>query len=240
MGKQIVFLPLEDISMTISSQVRLVTFVFFYHSNPVKESTKSGSIRIVLNSPLTDLVATLQQQHSDIKFDWVLGRNALGEEVDKELVVQQLSQVLAEQGQIILVERLPQQGQRLYQWVSGVDADLMERWQAAEEAIYDHETGDELLNWRVQDWMDLWQNAGFKVNTELESVTQNIYVTVQLLDRWFAVGGSGLSYADRLRQSLDEKEVEMVRSIMTQQLLHQTMIWKSFSIFISTEGRRKI
>jgi hypothetical protein len=48
MGKQIVFLPLEDISMTISSQVRLVTFVFFYHSNPVKESTKSGSIRDVL------------------------------------------------------------------------------------------------------------------------------------------------------------------------------------------------
>jgi hypothetical protein len=47
MGKQIVFLPLEDISMTISSQVRLVTIVFLYHSNPVKESTKSGSIRTI-------------------------------------------------------------------------------------------------------------------------------------------------------------------------------------------------
>jgi hypothetical protein len=46
-GKQIVFLPLEDISMAISSQVRLVAIVFFYSSNPVKESTKSGSIRII-------------------------------------------------------------------------------------------------------------------------------------------------------------------------------------------------
>ncbi len=191
---------------------------------------------IVLNSPLTNLVATLEQQHSEIKFDWVVGRNALGEEVDKGLIVQQLRQVLAEQGQIILAERLPQQGQRLYQWVSGVDTKLMKRWRAAEEAIYAPKTGDELLNWRVEDWVNLWQDAGFKVHTELESVTQNIYVTGQLLERWFAVDGSGLSYADRLRLSLDEEEVERVRSIMTQRLLHQTMTWSSVLIHITVHS----
>jgi putative ATPase len=180
---------------------------------------------IVLDTSLTNLVATLDQQQPGIKFDWVVGRNALGEEADKQVVVQQLSQVLADRGQIILVERLPQQGQRLYQWVSGVDPKLMKRWQAAEEAIYDSKKGDELLNWRVEDWVDLWQEAGFEVHTELESVTQNIYVTTQLLERWFAVDGAGGSYADRLRQSLKEDVVEMVRSIMTQQLLHQTLSW---------------
>jgi putative ATPase len=188
---------------------------------------------IVLNSPLTNLVATLEQQHSEIKFDWVVGRNALGEEVDKGVIVQQLHHILAEQGQIILAERLPQQGQRLYQWVSGVDAKLMERWRAAEEAIYAPKTGDELLNWRVEDWVNLWQDTGFEVHTELESVTQNIYVTGQLLERWFAVGGAGLSYADRLRLSLGEEEVERVRSIMIQQLLHQTMTWNSMMIHIT-------
>jgi putative ATPase len=188
---------------------------------------------IVLNSSLANLVATLGQRYPEIKFDRVVGRNALGEEVDKKLVVQQLSQVIADRGQIILVERLPQQGQRLYQWVSGVDVGLMERWQVAEEAIYAPETGDELLNWRVQDWMDLWQDAGFQVHTELESATQNIYVTGQLLERWFAVSGSGLSYADRLRLSLDEEEVGRVRSIMTKQLLHQTMSWNSAMIYIT-------
>ncbi len=187
---------------------------------------------IVLNSPLTNLVATLQQQYPDIKFDWVVGRNALGEKVDKELVVQQLSQVLAEQGQIILAERLPYQGQRLYQWISGRDAKLMKRWQAAEEAIYDSETGDELLNWRVEDWINLWQDAGFKVHTELESVTQNIYVTGQLLERWFGTGRAGLSYGDRLGQSLDEEEVERVRSIMTKKNLNQTLAWNSVIIHI--------
>jgi putative ATPase len=195
---------------------------------------------IVLNSPLTDLVATLAQQHSEIKFDWVVGRNALGEEVDKRSIVQQLSQILAEQGQIILAERLPQQGQRLYQWVSGVDAKLMKRWRAAEEAIYAPETGDELLNWRVEDWVNLWHDAGFQVHTEIESVTQNIYVTGQLLDRWFAVGGAGLSYGDRLGQSLDEEEVERVRSIMTQQLLHQTMNWASTLIHITVSRNTPI
>jgi putative ATPase len=192
---------------------------------------------IVLNSPLTNLVATLQQQHSEIKFDWVVGRNALGEEVDKRSIVQQLSQVLAEQGQVILAERLPQQGQRLYQWVSGVDAKLMKRWQAAEEAIYAPETGDELLNWRVDDWERLFQDAGFNVQTEMESVTQNIYVTGQLFDRWFAVGGVGVSYGDRLGQGLDEEEVERVRSIMIQQLLNQTLPWNSVVIHIITQKK---
>jgi putative ATPase len=191
---------------------------------------------IVLKSPLTNLVATLAQQHSQIKFDWVVGRNALGEDVDKRSIVRQLSQVLAEQGQIILAERLPQQGQRLYQWVSGVDAKLMKRWQAAEEAIYAPKTGDELLNWRVDDWVGLFQDAGFNVQTELESVTQNIYVTGQLLERWFAVGGAGLSYGDRLGQSLDE-EVERVRSIMTKQLLNQTLPWNSVVIHIITQKK---
>jgi putative ATPase len=187
---------------------------------------------VILNSPLTNLVATLEQQHAKIKLDWVVGRNALGEEVDKKLVVQQLRQVLADRGQVILAERLPQQGQRLYQWVSGVDAKLMKRWRAAEEAIYDFETGDELLNWRTEDWVELWQEARFGIHTELESVTQNIYVTGPLLNRWFAAGGSGLSYADRLRQCLDGEEVERVRSIMTQQLLNQTMTWNSITIYI--------
>ncbi len=191
---------------------------------------------IVLNSPLTNLVATLDQQHSSIKFDWIVGRNALSEEVDKGLIVQQLDQVLAEQGQIILAERLPQQGQRLYQWVSGVDTKLMKRWQAAEEAIYAPKTGDELLNWRVEDWVNLWRGAGFEVHTELESVTQNIYVTGQLLDRWFAVSGAGLSYADRLRMSLDEEEVERVRAIMTDQLLHRTTHWNSTLIYIHSKS----
>jgi putative ATPase len=191
---------------------------------------------IVLKSPLTNLVATLAQQHSQIKFDWVVGRNALGEDVDKRSIVRQLSQVLAEQGQIVLAERLPQQGQRLYQWVSGVDAKLMKRWQAAEEAIYAPKTGDELLNWRVDDWVGLFQDAGFNVQTELESVTQNIYVTGQLLERWFAVGGAGLSYGDRLGQSLDE-EVERVRSIMTKQLLNQTLPWNSVVIHIITQKK---
>jgi putative ATPase len=190
---------------------------------------------IILDSPLAQLVATLEQQSAGVKFDWIVGRNALSEEVNKEEIVQQLGEVLAPQGQIMLVERLPQQGQRLYQWVSGVDAELMERWQVAEEAIYDIQMGDRLLNWRVEDWVELWQKLGFKVQTELESLTQNIYVTAQLLDRWFAVGGSGLSYADRLTQSLTVKEVVAVRSWMTQKLLNQTLQWESVIIYISAQ-----
>jgi putative ATPase len=192
---------------------------------------------IILSSLLTELATALNRQTPAIQFDWIVGRNALSEELEKGAIVQQLGQVLAERGQIILAERLPKRGQRLYQWVSVANnVQLAERWQAAEEAIYDSETGDPLLNWEVDDWVQAFQTAGFKVQTELESIVQDIYVTPQLLERWFSSTGSPLSYAERLSQSLSPPAVEKIRSLMTKQLLHQTQTWNSVVVYITASS----
>jgi putative ATPase len=188
---------------------------------------------ITIYSPLIQIAAALHQQTPGIKFDWIVGRNALSEEIDKAAIAQQLRQVLTRPGQIILTERLPRQGQRLYQWFSTItDRQLFDRWQIAEEAIYDAQKGDPLLNWAVEDWNQVFETAGFTIQTELVSMAQDIYVTPQLLERWLGVNSSALSYIDRLSLQLSKKEIPKIRSLMTKQLLHQTKTWNSVVIYI--------
>jgi putative ATPase len=188
---------------------------------------------IVLSTPLTTLVDTLNHQTPNVQFDWIMGRNALSEEIDKGAIVQQLAHILSSQGQIILAERLPKQSQRLYQWASGaMDAQLLARWQAAEEAIYD-DLGDPLLNWEVANWVEVFESVGFTFQTELEKSVRDIYITPKLLNRWFASNGESLSYADRLGRSLSSEEVAEVRSTMTKQLLQETRRWHSVEIHIT-------
>jgi putative ATPase len=192
---------------------------------------------IILSSLLRQLVTTLHQQHPDIKFDWIVGRNALSEEIDKISIAKQLSQVLSASGKIILAERLPRAGQRLYQWLPGItDNKLFDRWQVAEENIYDVQTGDPLLNEDVSDWIRVFEAAGFVVQTELETTTQEIYITPKLIDRWFANNVLPSSYADRLSHSLSAKDIEKIRSLMTEQLLYQTRPWYSVVIYMTAQA----
>jgi putative ATPase len=191
---------------------------------------------IVLHCALTQITAALHQHTPGIKFDCIFGRNALSEEIDKAAIAQQLRLILTQPGQIILIERLPRKGQRLYQWfATTTNAKLFDRWQAAEEAIYDSQKGDPLLNWAVEDWVNVFETAGFTIQTELVSMTQNIYVTPQLLERWLGNNDSALSYIDRLSLQLSKKDTERIRVLMTEQLLHQTKTWDSVAIYIMAQ-----
>jgi putative ATPase len=188
----------------------------------------------VLQGRLKELGNTFKQQAAEIQFDWIIGRNALSEETDKNAVIKQLYKILSIQGQIILAERLPKYGQRLYEWLpSTLDETLYPRWKAAEDAIYDSQTGDALLNGEEESWIDLFQSTDFVVNTERDISTQEIYVTPKLLERWFASKAQPLSYGDHLRKHLSKKEVEKIKSLMTQYLLHQTMTWRSATLYIT-------
>jgi putative ATPase len=184
-------------------------------------------------SPLQTIATALQ--NPDLKFDWILGRNALSEESEKTAIVQELTKIITTTGQIVLAERLPAQGQRLYQWLPHIDKELADRWQTAEEAIYAPGTGDPLLNWQPADWQNLFQDQGFQISTTLESIAQNIYITPQLVDRWFTLHDSTLSYGDRLRPTLAPSELQAIHSLISKQLLHQTLTWNSVIIHITAK-----
>ncbi len=189
----------------------------------------------ILAGSLKQLRKTLNQQEGiqGIQFDWILGRNALSDIPERAAIAQQLSSILVPQGQIVLAERLPKLSQRLYEWISPNVDKIYRQWQTAEDALYDGETGDALLNWDADAWTTLFQAAGFTVQTEQETSTQEIYITPKLLERWFLSKAKPLSYADRLRQQLSKKEVEQIGALMTQNLLYQTLPWRSTILYIT-------
>jgi hypothetical protein len=117
-----------------------------------------------------------------------------------------------------------------------VDKKLYRRWQDAEEAIYAPETGDPLLNWEHATWRQLFQAAGFEVQIESTMSIQEIYVTPKLLERWFSQHQPILSYGDRLRHHLSQKDLDKVRAIMTQHLEYQSVPWKSTHLYIQAHN----
>jgi putative ATPase len=174
-----------------------------------------------------------------VMFDWIVGRNSLGQESDRVAIVRQLRDCLRDSGQIMLLERLPKQSQRLYQWLSDnqIDSKLYQRWQKAEEAIYAPETGDPLLNWDALLWQGLFADAEFEVRTETTETVQELYVTPKLLERWFTTNQQQPSYGDRLRQTLSQKDVDKVRKAMQQYLERQTVRWQTTNLFLVVQPK---
>ena len=96
-----------------------------------------------------------------LRFDAIVGYNALLDEADKPAACRLLAALLAPGGVISLAERVPRRTQRLYALVDAhtLDADLLERWQRAEEAIY-ADAGDPLVDGGEADLRPWVQEGG--------------------------------------------------------------------------------
>jgi putative ATPase len=92
----------------------------------------------LLTATLTELPEVLATQVPDIRFNCIIGRNALIHEPEKGAAAKVLAQLLQQTGVLVLAETVPRHTQRLYRLLekSKLDADLYQRLVAAEEAIY--------------------------------------------------------------------------------------------------------
>lgn len=106
----------------------------------------------VLSATLTELPNVLVTQAPDVRFDRIIGRNALVHEPDKVATVQCLAKLLRQSGVLVLAETIPRHTQRLYRLLDPkkLDGDLYERLVAAEEAIY-ASSSDPMVNWDADD-----------------------------------------------------------------------------------------
>jgi putative ATPase len=190
---------------------------------------------VVVSGAITQLGQVLATQEPEVRFDWIVGRNGLGLEVDKRAIAPQLVALLQQQGHIVLTEILPRQSQRLYDLLpaGNIEAKLRKRWVKAEEQIYARKGGDPLLNWEIDEVLTAFQTAGLKSHCAVEQVAHDLYITPQLIDRWFAAGTERLSYGDRLLQTLSPKEVAQIREGLTQYLLRQTVQWHRAIAYIT-------
>ena len=175
---------------------------------------------IVVQTALLDVHSALQDQ----PFDVIVGRNVLMGQTQQQEMAEQWVSLLQPAGRIVLAETIPSQSQRLYRLVDlPNEPGLYDRWVAAEECLYD--AGDLAAN--PEGLVSIFEALGLQVNITLEESCFDLYVTTELLERWFSSTSQRLSYRDRLLVHLSEAEVEEVRSQMTQQLLNQTVTWKT-------------
>ena len=171
-----------------------------------------------------------------LRFDAIVGRNALLRSPDKTAALAQLKARLAADGWLSLAERIPRHTQRIHALVdcTALGDDLAARYRAAEEAIY-ADTTDDLVNWDEETLQvalaELWGEGG---GVKVVDSAMELQVTPALLGRWFGSADGGRpSYAQRLAESLSPAEVDAVEALVRGQLLHQRVQWTSRSALIT-------
>ena len=193
-----------------------------------------GQQPIVLQANVRELPERLAECAPSVRFDRILGRNALMPVADKRALVGSWRPLLADGGAIVLAENIPREGQRIYQLLSPdrIDSKLYSKWVDAEEAIYTASSNDPIFDWGADDLQAVLTQAGYRVSIEVEPMTSQLYVSPSLLRRWFAPATPGQpTYRSRLEASLTPTEMQTVAEALSRQLQHRTVTWKSVVAF---------
>lgn len=193
---------------------------------------------IIVSGPITQLATLIHGHIPNLQFDWIVGRNVFLNQMhhtDQPAaadLAQQLVQLLRPQGQIVLAETIPKYGQRICDLVKADDVDqsLYQRWQTAEAALYQNDTGNTHLTWDESGLIAAF--ADIPVTVDLEQTHMNLYITPKLLNRWFAANGDRPSYGERLGQHCSAKDVEQIQTLLSQKLLYQTIQWQVTLAFV--------
>ena len=178
---------------------------------------------------------SLSEIPEEIKFDRIIGRNALGKEVDKLGIVLDLVKLLNKDGIIILSETLPRQGQRLYNlldktWLS---EKLFNKLVKAESAIYSN-SDDAMVNWDIEDLEKIFIQAGLQVEVTQQKNSTQLYITENLLNRWFTSNTKTRpSYVNHLEKKLTKEEIEIVKSLFYGRLRNRVVNWESAITLLS-------
>jgi putative ATPase len=190
----------------------------------------------VLFGELKSLPELLRQQgEAAIRFDVVVGRNALYREEDKAGCLNAVSSLLRPGGQLALCEIVPSMGMRLSELLDlGSEKEAFrKRLAEAEDRIYTA-ADNPLVNWSVEDFCGILEEAGFKIlQRDTPQLIDRRKIRSEDIDRWFA-RRSG-SYADRASAVLSTTELERLHTICSDQLSGREADWQSVVLFVHAE-----
>ncbi len=180
-----------------------------------------------------------------VRFDAIVGRNALLSSIEKEAALRQLAERLAPHGWLSLAETVPKHTQRIYALGdrSTFRPELAEKFIAAEEAIY-ADTADALVNWD-EDTLEAALFAAFpaqaqsgRVSIERFDADTDVLISEGMVRRWFGPAPGGRrSYAERLAAGMGPEEVEQIEGWVRGQLLNRTLPWRRRTVLLRVAGR---
>lgn len=160
--------------------------------------------------------ANRSEQTEALTFERIIGRNVLAGEHQVAECLTQLVQKLSDDGRLILVESLPGQSQRLYEWLDArwLTQKLLKQLKEAEESLYH---SDPSLNWDVEALRSPLESSGLAVTVEVEPTVSQVQVSQSLINYWF--GNRPQSYAQRIGKMLSHEEVGKVRQVFETKLM---------------------
>ena len=168
---------------------------------------------------------------SGLRFDAIVGRNALGPLAGKAEALSLLATWLRPGGWLSLAETVVRHTQRLYALVdlSPLDVDLRRRVVEAEEEIY-ASADDPLVNWGAADLRSALEAAGLAgITIEEEAQQAEMLVSTATFDRWFALDPDRErpSYGQHLLGWITMDELAEVKAVFQYQLAGQTVSWRT-------------
>jgi len=181
------------------------------------------------------------ERQGEVRFDVILGHNALGSLPDKGEVARLLGALLLAGGRLALAESAPRRAQRLWKLVdlSELDEALRQRLAAAEEAIYAN-PDDPMVNWDAADLAAVFQAAGLQqVQVGVEPYVMRQRISAGQLAGWFAPGEVAPgrpSFAEHLRKQLSVTEVDRVRVLFEGQLRDRWVEWTTHTAFLTARA----
>jgi putative ATPase len=194
------------------------------------ESLPSLERPTVLEGPMEELPAML----ADLRFDAIVGRNALYDRPDKEGLCSILAGFLGESGVISLAEVVPRHNRRLADLVdlSSLGEDLASRIVSAEEAIYSH-AQDPLVNWDADDLFAALAATGLTARAAAEDQVSERRITAATIDGWFnaEVKADRPTFAQHLLQRINPDELAQLQALFKRQLTNQMVEWKARTAF---------
>jgi putative ATPase len=183
---------------------------------------------------VADLLAL--RGESGLRFDAIVGRNALVRVSDREAILRLLADLLHPGGCLSLGETVVKSTQRLYELVdlSALGQDLRQRVIDAEERIY-ADPDDPLVNWDVASLREALFAAGFgEVAVEEQAQEAEVLVSHATLESWFSTEGERErpSYAQHLLRGITAGELGEVQALFQRQLANQVANWRTSTAFV--------
>lgn len=180
----------------------------------------------VFSSSLETLVESVHKIHEDLRFDRILARNGLVSHPHKAEAARDLLSLLLPEGEIVLLESLPGETQRLYHLVpeDAVEVSLLERWKTAEEAIYQDKTRP-MLSWGPDDLVRAFEEAGGVCSCEIIPQSAEKRISPALVKHWFS--GEEGSYVHRLQSVISDDEAKTVEKLLQSHVAGEVVTWTS-------------
>ncbi|ESA35373.1 aaa atpase [Leptolyngbya sp. Heron Island J] len=176
----------------------------------------------LFSSSLDALANALETKAKDVMFDGIVGRNVFKGACDRTQFLKQLAGYLAPSGKLVLAETIPFRTLRLYSLLPprALPPKLFQQLQQTEDRLY---TDDPKQYWDLPTVSDWFVDSGLTAEIELLQLSNELTLTPQLQQRWFA---DNSRYMMHLAKDLSSQDLATVRNSYLKEL-RNTLSWET-------------